>query len=138
MCERNIFTGRSSNSEGKERKEKKTTEAAALRHSCLSWKKKWDLKKFLRRYPAEPSRSGLLRVSAFSWICALDLCSTMVLTQDGWEDKALQGLFLHLIKLSYSPHLRAHSPACVHSPLRTGEPLFILLSAGGAQQQLRG
>lgn len=62
----------------------------------------------------------------------------MVLTQDGWEDKALQGLFLHLIQLSFSPHLCAHSPACVHSPLHTGEPLVILLSAGGAQKQLRG
>lgn len=39
---------------GKREREKKETEAAALRHSCLSWKKKkWDLKKFLTRYPAE-------------------------------------------------------------------------------------
>lgn len=62
----------------------------------------------------------------------------MVLTHDGWEDKALQDLFLQLLKLSYSPHLCFYNLAYVYSPLQTGKALFIHPPSGRAQGDLRG
>lgn len=65
-------------------------------------------------------------------------CSTMVLTDDGWEDKGLQDLFLQLIKLRYSPHLCFYNLSYVCSLFQTGEALFIHFTSGRAQSKLRG
>lgn len=62
----------------------------------------------------------------------------MVLTQDGWENKGVQDLFLQLLKLSYSPHLCFYNLAYVYSVFQTGEALFIRFTSGSAQSKLRG
>lgn len=62
----------------------------------------------------------------------------MVLTDDGWGNKALQDVFLQLIKLSYSPHRCFYNLAYVYSLFETGEALFIHFTSGRAQSELRG
>ena len=47
----------------------------------------------------------------------------MVLTEDGWDSKGLQDLFLQLINLS--SHLCSHCLAYVCSLFQPGEELFI-------------
>lgn len=104
------------------RKEKKKAEAAALRHSGLSWKKKWDLKKFVGRMGAEcflRALPGSLRLQY--------LCRAMFLTHDGCETK---DLFLELLK---HPHLRCYSLAHVCNLLEGREALFLHLSCGAAR-----
>lgn len=126
VCEWNIFTGRSSNSGERERERE-----GGLRHYAIlpSERKKGGFKEV--SYKTSNSSAECLCASQPGLcvlLCRVHLSSTMLLTHDAWDNKAVRDLFLLLVDVRYS--LCFHRLARVSGEFQAGAAAFVHFSWG--------